>query len=110
MWWQQSYLTAPNDGLTSNFGWSVAISGDTALVGTHPGTAAFVFTRISTAWSLPQPLQPNAGEAVVGDAYGESVGISGDRTIVGAYRSDNLPGAAYGFQRSGTTWVHGAEM
>src|SRR5262245_65093757 len=32
---QQAYLKASNTGARDEFGWSVAISGDTAVIGTH---------------------------------------------------------------------------
>jgi uncharacterized protein (DUF2345 family) len=91
------------DGAAENeFGWSVSVSGDTAVIGTH-GTeieicAAYIFTRINGAWSQPQKLVPNTGGAI-DDYFGYSVSVSGDTAIIGASGDDNGKGAAYIFTR-----------
>ncbi len=103
-WSGQAVLTSNDVAFSFGFGWSVAISGDTATVGTHPGYAAFVFTRTGSTWSSAQDLLPNPGEAFTGDGYGESVSVSGDRIIVGAFNSANGRGAAYRFVRSVGSW------
>ena len=79
-WPQQALLTAApdlmNDGSRS-FGWSVAISGDTALVSAYPDeTDAFVFSRSGLTWSPAQRLLTNPGEALTGDGFGGSVAIT----------------------------------
>ena len=96
------------------FGVSVALSGDTALVGaywddvganTNQGSA-YVFTRSGTTWSPQQQLTASDGAA--GDYFGVSVALSGDTALVGAYHDDvganTWQGSAYVFTRSGTTW------
>ena len=102
MWPRQAVLTAAD---TDQLGWSVAISGETAIVGSFGnGSNAYVYTRTDpTTWSPAQRLIPV--EALTGDRFGESVAISGDRAIVGAWHSDNYRGAAYVFQRNGGTWA-----
>jgi hypothetical protein len=101
---------------SSGFGYSVAISGDTMVVGanlfdTTPSTGinigkAYVFLRSGSSWTQQAELQANDGLA--GDEFGYSVAISGDTIVVGSWRS-NAPtsnsGAAYVFVRSGTTWT-----
>ena len=93
-WTQQARLTA-SDGATNNyFGYSVAISGDTALVGAYYATvsgkvaqgAAYVFVRSGTTWSQQTKLVAPDGAA--GDLFGDSVAISGDTALVGAYYAD----------------------
>ncbi len=111
-WSLQSKLV-PNDGLQSdNFGWSVALSGDTALVGAIYATdngvkkgAAYVFVRNGVTWSLQQKLVPNDG-IPLGD-FGWSVALEGDTALIGAMLDDDKgvgAGAAYFFLRNGTTW------
>jgi hypothetical protein len=103
-WAQQAYLKAPNAGAGDHFGFSVAISGDTVVVGavdeasnqttiTNGATAsaddtatsagaAYVFKRSGTTWTQEAYLKaPNAG---AGDFFGESVAIDGDTVVVGA--------------------------
>jgi hypothetical protein len=103
-WAQEAYLKAPNVGASDRFGYSVAISGDSVVVGAYGeasnqttitnGTtasaddsladagAAYVFKRTGTAWAQQAYLKaPNAG---AGDLFGFSVAISGDTVVVGA--------------------------
>src|ERR1022692_4607455 len=109
-WTQQQKLTASDGSLVNEFGISVSVSGDTAVVG--PAVAAFggsvsqgkayVFVRSGTTWTQQQKL--TASDGVAGDAFGFSVSVSGDTTVVGA-TGNNSQGAAYVFVRSGTTWT-----
>src|SRR5262245_41634 len=107
-------LLASDGGDFDNFGISVAVSGNTAVVGARfddtsaGGNAgsAYVFVRTGGVWTQQQKLTApdGAGE----DAFGVSVGIAGETIIVGAYRGDTPggidAGAAYVFLRSGGTW------
>jgi hypothetical protein len=117
---QQQKLTAP-DGFTSdNFGWSVAISGDTAIVGApfddvganaNQGSA-YVFVRSGGVWTLQVKLVAANGDA--DDSFGNSVAIDGDTAVVGApddeVGANHLQGTAYVFVRSGTTWTQQAQL
>ena len=84
------------------FGWSVVVSGDTAIVGA-PAGAAYVFQRDQGgvgAWGEVKRL--TASDAQTGDSFGGSVAISGDTAVVGAIFGDpgvGFAGAAYVFQR-----------
>jgi alpha-tubulin suppressor-like RCC1 family protein len=112
-WTQQAYLKASNTGAGDEFGYSVAVSGDTAIIGARyedgGGTdsgAAYVFIRSGTSWTQQRLLRASNDGA--GDAFGVSVDIEGDSAIVGAHQEDQLgtdAGAAYVFTRSGTTWT-----
>ncbi len=103
-WSQQNELTASDAsaGTTADFGWSVALSGATMIVGAYAGRgAAYVFVRSGTTWSPQQKL--TATDAVKGDEFGYSVAISGATTVIGADQKNKM-GAAYVFVRSGTSW------
>ncbi|MDX8412416.1 MAG: PKD domain-containing protein [Mariprofundaceae bacterium] len=112
LWSQQQKLLA-TDGAASNlFGYSVALSGDTALIGAYRdsdlGTysgSAYVFQRIDTLWSQQQKLLATDGAAY--DFFGWSVALSGDTALVGAV-GDNNPyggsGSTYVFERTGASW------
>lgn len=119
-WSQQARLTASDAGGADNFGMSVAIHGDTAIVGAwaddHVGAAnggsAYVFVRSGATWSEQAKLV--ASDFAQGDVFGISVGIHGDTAVVGARDDDGLAGSnqgsAYVFLRSGATWSEQAKL
>jgi hypothetical protein len=105
-WSQQAEIDDPGATAGDDFGWSVAISGSTVVVGADQdgnggsGTA-YVFVRSGTTWSQQGTLTDPGG---AGDLFGYSVAISGSTAVVGAEASNSSTGAAYVFVRSGTTW------
>jgi uncharacterized protein (TIGR03437 family) len=104
-WTQQEKLTALDGATGDGFGVSVAIDGETAIVGATGaagGGAAYVFERSDKSWVQQQKL---AGAA--GDGFGASVAISADTVVVGANFADGAnsdQGVAYVFARVGTIW------
>ena len=113
-WSLQATLPNPEPAQNDRFGYSVAISGDYAIVGafeddpsgvTNAGSA-YIYFRSGTTWSLQATL-PNPAPAA-DDRFGFSVAISGDYAIVGAFEDDpsgvTNAGSAYIYFRSGTTW------
>jgi nucleoside-specific outer membrane channel protein Tsx len=104
-WSEQARLTNPGCG--GLFGWSVAISGATVVVGA-PGGAACVFVRSGSSWSEQATLDDPGGAA--SDGFGDSVAISGFMVVVGAPGSNSSTGAAYVFVRSGTSWSRQAQL
>lgn len=93
---------APNDAL----GNSVAVAGDTAVVGA-PGDdsgrgAAYVFSRSGDTWA--QSARLTASDRSAGDSFGNSVAIDGETIVVGAPGFDtgaNDVGALFTFARTG---------
>ncbi|WP_462320683.1 hypothetical protein [Halochromatium sp.] len=97
------------------FGWSIALSGDTALVGAwlddergRDAGAAYVFTRRGNRWSPEAKL--TAADAKAGDFFGAAVALDGERALIGAplgggdaYFAGDA-GAAYLFERRGRGW------
>jgi hypothetical protein len=95
---QQAFLKASNAGTNDLFGASVAISGDTLVVGaigegssagggqndnSAPNAGAvYVFTRNNGVWIQQAYLK--ASNADAGDLFGISVALSGDTLVVGA--------------------------
>ncbi len=135
---QQAYLKASNTKAAAYFGYSVAVSGDTVVIGaqresngatgvngnpkagilTNSG-AAYIFGRNGTNWTQQAYLK--ASNPGPGDAFGSSVAISGDTAVVGAewdgssgfhpVRSDTSAresGSAFVFVRNGTNWIQQA--
>lgn len=115
-WSQQARLVSDNWKKFDAFGCSLALSGDTALVGmmgfsTDAGAsagAACVFTRQGTAWSPPVLLTTGGGSA--GDNFGFSLALSGNTALIGSLNDStpagNTAGTAHVFVRSGTAWSH----
>jgi hypothetical protein len=102
VWSQQAYLKASNTGAGDEFGASVAISGDTLVVGAHfessgatgvngdgadnskaSSGAAYVFSRTGTTWRQTAYLK--ASNTTAGDEFGFSVAVSSTTIAIGAY-------------------------
>jgi hypothetical protein len=117
-WSQQAKLTAADGAAFDQFGISVAVSGNTALIGAAgddehgPGSgSAYVFARSGTSWS--QEAKLTAADGAAADQFGVSVAVSGDTALVGANLADARgpdSGAAYVFARSGTSWSQEAKL
>ncbi len=96
------------DGTGNNyFGNSVAVSGDTVIVGApffnSSRGAAYVFVKNGADWTQQQKLTTPGGSA--NDRFGLRVAISGDTAIIGAISENSSQGAAYIFVRNGTNWT-----
>ena len=94
-------------GGDDNFGCSVSISGDYAIVGADEysikrGTAR-IYSRDGSSWTTEATLL--ASDGGTNDHFGTSVSISGDYAIVGAPDNSYPTGAAYVFKKEGSTWV-----
>jgi hypothetical protein len=119
-WDQKAKLTASDGVPTDVFGYSVALSGSTAVVSapTHPYSggfgpgAAYVFAESAGRWS--QQAELTASDGAAGDLFGYSVGVSGSAAVVGApghtVGSNAAQGAAYAFAESAGTWSQQAEL
>jgi hypothetical protein len=102
-WSQQAYLKASNTESADSFGWCVAVSGDTVVVGAFgedsnavgvdgdqadnsaaASGAAYVFVRTGSAWSQLAYLKASAGDA--SDFFADAVAVHGDTVLVGASR------------------------
>ncbi|MDO8672411.1 MAG: FG-GAP repeat protein [Dehalococcoidia bacterium] len=97
-------LLASDGAASDNFGWSVAIDGDTIVVGAHGKSggqgAAYVFARDwlgANNWGEMKKLTASDGAA--GDEFGYSVAIDGDTIVIGAHVKSSAQGAAYVFAR-----------
>ena len=79
-------------------GWSVALSGNTGLVGEFPQSGdqggAYVFTRSGTTWRQ-QGGALTAGDGAANDWFGWSVALDGETALIGAWGHNGIQGAAY---------------
>jgi hypothetical protein len=110
--WQIVDKLVADDGSTgAQFGTHVAISEGTVLVGAPTrglsSGAAYVFVRVGGAWQ--QQAKLSAVDRTEGDFFG-TVALSGDTAVIGAPGADSFRGAAYVFQRSGTSWRQRAKL
>jgi hypothetical protein len=111
-------ITASDADRNDEFGNSVSISGDYALIGSprnnddgYQSGSAYVFLRNDGEWIEQAKL--TASDADSGDHFGLSLSIDGDYAIIGAYRNDDngeLSGAAYIFARNGDEWTQQAKL
>jgi len=107
VWSQQAYLKASNTDAGDAFGISVAVSGDTVVVGaigessnatgvngdqtdnSAPGAgAAYVFVRSGTVWTQQAYLK--ASNTDQHDFFGYSAAVSGATAVVGAIRESPI--------------------
>ena len=118
-WNLQQKLSAPDGDDGDNFGESVALDDDTAVIGAEydedpnepatppePSGSAYVFVRSEKSWFLQQKLiAPDGGD--VGDLFGSAAGLDGDIAVTGARDDSDIDsgaGAAYAFFRENGTW------
>jgi len=132
-WSQHAYLKASNTGRQSgrfdygdNFGWSVAVSGDTVVVGapgedsnatgvdgnqnnnsaTNSG-AVYVFVRDEVTWTQQAYLKQSSNQLF--REFGRSVAIDGEILVAGGPSGRESFASGLGeanvFRRTGTNWT-----
>ena len=124
-WTQQAYIKPSNTLQSGSFGWSLGVSGDTAVVGAwgessdatgvngdqnnknrEGSGAAYVFTRSGSDWTQQAYLKAsNAGE---GDYFGRQVAISGDTIVAGAVEERSSATGVDGNQADDSLFRSGA--
>ena len=123
---QVAKLIAGDAAMYDWFGWSVAISGDTVVVGaphdTHSSEtqagSVYVFKRNYDYYNPTVPQADNwglvrnltASDAAAWSYFGHAVAISGDQFVVGAPGDDTDTGAAYVFERNHDGWEDWGEV
>ena len=116
-WTQQAKLLASDGAYDDEFGYSVSINGDYAIIGASYDNdngfcsgSAYIFKRDGTSWTQQAKLL--ASDGIPYDEFGISVSIDGDYAIIGAdgHMKDFLNGSAYIFKRDGTNWNEEAKL
>lgn len=114
-WSQDAKLTASDGEAGDDFGYSVSLYGDYAIVGAHRDDtnkgAAYIFQRMDTGWFEAEKLTAIDGAA--GDLFGYSVCIEGDYAVIGASGSNvngYASGVVYVFKRTDTEWNEIAKL
>ena len=116
VWTQRAKLTASDGGADHELGTSVAVDGDTVVVGapastgsTNAAGAAYVFVRSGSTWTEQAKLVP--GDSAADDQFGNCVAVEGDTVVVGRPLGAAVgSGSAYVFTRSGTSWTERATL
>ena len=109
---QTAKLTASDGAGFDYFGHSVAVHGDTIVIGAYrhktntiPTGAAYVFTRPVGGWvATSTAAKLTAADADDGDQFGRSVAVDGNTVVVGARKNNT----AYVF--SSGTWSQAARL
>jgi hypothetical protein len=111
-WTVEAELKSTGAASSDFFGRSVAVAGDTILVGafgddeTAPGAGAAYVFRNAGGWSQEAKLRADDGTA--SDFFGSAVALDGVRALIGA-RGESASmlaaGAAYVFAHDGAGWV-----
>ena len=117
VWVEQAKLLALDWSAWDSFGYAVALSGDTAVIGApgcndqcswdpHGGSgAAYVFQRTGTSWSQQAKLLAIGGGCE--EKFGYEVAVWGDAAVVGIPRENRVEwnsGSARLFERTGKVW------
>lgn len=119
-WTQQACLTAAGGAAGDFFGYSIALSGETALIGARSDNvgdnanqgSAYVFTRSGSTWT--QQARLTADDGAAGDAFGYYCALAGETALVASPFDDvganEDQGSAYVFTGSGASWTQQAQL
>lgn len=109
-WNEQAKLMASDGAIGDEFGYSVSISGDYAVLGAQEDDdngiesgSAYIFSRNGNTWSEAAKL--TAIDGAQNDRFGWSVSISGNHVIIGTTAN-----AAYIFEGSGSSWTQKTKL
>ena len=107
-WTEIVKLSASDGAFDDSFGSSVAIDGDTIVIGANQvadeskNGRAYVYTRSGGIWTEQTILAASNGAS--DDRFGGAVAVDGGNIVVGAYRDDNdngkNSGSVYAFTLS----------
>ena len=110
--WQQQFVLQVVTGQAKSgdhIGWSVSLSGNTALVGAPDDDfgnkaqagSTYVFVRNGTTWTRQTRLNPGPA---VNARFGTGVALFANAAVIGSDGRNNGTGTAFVYSRSGTTW------
>ncbi|MBT8231653.1 MAG: hypothetical protein KJN84_03420, partial [Bacteroidia bacterium] len=116
--WIETKLTSDSSSYNSQFGYSVDVDGDRAIVGAHFNDvngvaqvgAAYIYDWDGAMWNETQ-LVASDGEYY--DGFGYDVAIDGDRAVVSAKWDDDqgsTSGSVYVFDYDGTNWIESHKL
>ncbi len=108
-WHLCAVLTDPQNRPGDDFGWSVAVDGDTALIGapsttyfsSGPPGAVYVYVGSGARWRLRARI--SAPHPSSGDSFGTTVAMAGKQALIGESGYSKVSDA-YVYQHSGSHW------
>ena len=115
-WSLQQHIFAADGSMLDQFGYSVALSGDTLLIGApsdSPGTpygqgSAYVYTRTNGIWS--QQAKFTETTPTIAHYFGSRVALQGDTALVGASAANAYRGVVEVFVRNEGQWSRQARL
>jgi hypothetical protein len=113
-WALEAKIEPSDPAINDQFGYDVALDGDTLLVGTQTSLgggaeltgSAQILRRVEGRWVLEASLAPEQLTSL--SRFGWTVDLEGDRALVGApfHSADfEFSGAAWTFRREGARWI-----
>jgi hypothetical protein len=112
-WVEEAKLLASDGAASDDFGSSLSISGDVALIGAwkdddlgNRSGSAYIYRYDVVSWMEEAKLLASDGAAE--EWFGRSVSVSGDVALIGVYKDDDLgyaSGSAYVFRNKGVSWI-----
>lgn len=97
-------LTEPGSPTPQTFGYSVAISGTTAIVGSFGTNTAYIYTMGAGGWPTTPTATLHDPVGRTYDYFGLSVAISGSTAVVGSPGVNDRVGAAYVYTMGAGGW------
>lgn len=118
-WALEKTFLPPTPALEQRFGRNaVAVDGDTIAIGNYEydapvdnAGAVYVYARSGSSWSQQARLEATAPALYA--SVGWSISLQGNRLVAGAHNETGASfrsGAAYVFERSGSTWTEAARL
>ncbi len=117
-WTQQTRLHGSDSITDDNFGYSLSLNDNIALVGSpwdddngQDTGSAYLFVRNGTQWTQQQKL--HASDASRGDVFGFSVSLEGDTALISARCDDDKgvdAGSVYVFTHTDSSWIQQAKL
>jgi hypothetical protein len=114
-WILEQKLVPTNAARRDQFGYAIALSGDTALVGapfSPAGGSVYAYSRNVTNWTLQTQLIST--NQTNGDNFGASVSVLGNLALIGAPGTSSNDflglGAAYIFEQTDTNWFQQQQL
>jgi hypothetical protein len=118
VWTQQAKLLASDGDAVDYFGGSLALDGDTAIIGASADDdngdesgSAYVFQHSAGVWTQAAKLR--ASDGADGDRFGAPIALDGDTALIGARSDDDngqSSGSAYYFTREWGVWAQQAKL
>lgn len=118
-------LTANDASVEDYYGWAVAVSGETMMVGAindddngSQSGSAYIYHLASDSTSPIQIGKITASDGAAGDEFGSTIGLEGDLAVVGTPKKDDVcpsdpqcqSGAAYVYRYDGANWQQEAKL